>query len=81
MESYKSYDKSCDFGEYLDYENCKCRIKLNDKVVKECSENVLGNEMIYNEKVPSSCRIYIALFFIAFLIIICFSSAFVFIGT
>ena len=21
-------DKSCDFGEYLDYENCKCRLKL-----------------------------------------------------
>ena len=21
--------KSCDFGEYLDYENCKCRIKIN----------------------------------------------------
>ena len=21
------YDKSCDIGEYLDYENCKCRKK------------------------------------------------------
>ena len=21
-------DKSCDFGEYLDYENCKCRKSL-----------------------------------------------------
>ena len=22
-------DKSCDFGEYLDYENCKCRKKFD----------------------------------------------------
>ena len=23
-------DKSCDFGEYLDYENCNCRKRLVD---------------------------------------------------
>ena len=28
-------DKSCDVGEYLDSENCKCRKKLVDKVVEE----------------------------------------------
>ena len=33
-------DKSCDVGEYLDYENCKCRKKLFDKLVEECSENI-----------------------------------------
>ena len=33
-------DKSCDFGEYLDYENCKCRKKLVDKLVEECTENI-----------------------------------------
>ena len=33
-------DKSCDVGEYLDYENCKCRKKLVDKLVEECTENV-----------------------------------------
>ena len=33
-------DKSCDFGEYLDYENCKCRKRLVDKLVKECNENI-----------------------------------------
>ena len=33
-------DKSCDVGEYLDYENCKCRKKLVDKLVEECSENI-----------------------------------------
>ena len=33
-------DKSCDVGEYLDYENCKCRKRLVDKLVEECGENV-----------------------------------------
>ena len=37
-------DKSCDFGEYLNYKNCKCKKKLVDKLVKrssaeECIEN------------------------------------------
>ena len=32
-------DKSCDVGEYLDYENCKCRKTLVDKLVEECSED------------------------------------------
>ena len=33
-------DKSCDVGEYLDYENCKCRKRLVDKLVEECAENI-----------------------------------------
>ena len=33
-------NKSCDVGEYLDYENCKCRKRLVDKLVEECSENI-----------------------------------------
>ena len=33
-------DKSCDVGEYLDHENCKCRKRLVDKLVEECSENI-----------------------------------------
>ena len=33
-------DKSCDVGENLDYENCKCRKKLVDKLVEECTENI-----------------------------------------
>ena len=41
-------DKSCDVGEYLDYENCKCWKKLVDKLVEECGENINGNKMIYN---------------------------------
>ena len=42
------YDKLCDDGEHLDYKNCKCRKRLIDKRVKEFSENIDGNEMIYN---------------------------------
>ena len=34
-------------GEYLDYKNLKCRKKLVDKLVEECSENIDRNEMIY----------------------------------
>ena len=30
-------DKSCDFGEDLAYENCKCRNRLADKLVEECN--------------------------------------------
>ena len=33
-------DKSCDVGEYLDYENGKCRKKLVDKLVQECTKNI-----------------------------------------
>ena len=32
--------KSCDVGEYLDYENFKCREKWVDKFVEECSGNI-----------------------------------------
>ena len=32
----------------LDYKNCKCRKRLIDKLVEECSENADGNKVIYN---------------------------------
>ena len=34
------FDKSCNVGEYLDYENCKCRKRLVDKLVYEGGENI-----------------------------------------
>ena len=34
------YDKSCDIDEYLDYENCKSKKRLVDKMVDECDENI-----------------------------------------
>ena len=33
-------DKSCDVGKYLDYQNCRCRKRLIDKLVEECTENI-----------------------------------------
>ena len=68
-------DKSCDVGEYLDYENCKCRKKLLDKWVDECTEVVeevklakitlAENENMYK---CNSCTLYIVLFSIIFTI-------------
>ena len=40
-------NKSCDFGEYSDYKNFKCRKRLIDKLVEECSENIDGNKIMY----------------------------------
>ena len=34
------YNKSCDVAEYLDYENCKGKKRLVDKLVEECNENI-----------------------------------------
>ena len=34
------YDKAGDVGEYLDYENSKCRKKLVDELVDECTDTV-----------------------------------------
>ena len=65
-------DKSCDIGEYLDYSNCKCRKKLVDKLVEECTENV--EETILVEKASaknknkhncSFCTLYTVLFLIS----------------
>ena len=72
-------DKSCDIGEYLDYKNCKSMKKIIDKLTEECSENINGNGMLYNEtldiisssdnnKTSNSCIVYIVLFSV-FLII------------
>ena len=77
-------NKSCDIGEYLNYKNCKCRSKLVDKLVEECSDNIDGNEMIYNgnlygyEKVCNSCALYMVLFVIALSIIIAIVSEFLY---
>ena len=39
-------DKSCDIGEYLDYSNCKCREKLVDPLVEECTENINETRLV-----------------------------------
>ena len=30
--------KPCDVGQHLDYQNCKCRLKIADKLLEECIE-------------------------------------------
>ena len=42
-------NKSCGIGEYLDYKSCKGRNKIIDKLIEDCSKNIDGNEMLYNE--------------------------------
>ena len=61
-------DKSCDIGEYLDYENRKCRKRLIDKLVDECNENIDEEVKIVHENKDkcSSCILYIVLFSIFF---------------
>ena len=57
-------DKSCDVGEYLDYVNCKCRKKIVDKLVVECTENIdevkiTGTALFERgNECKSSCTIY-----------------------
>ena len=41
-------DKSCNICEYLDYPNWKCRKKLVDSLVKECTE-ITNETKITNE--------------------------------
>ena len=62
-------DKSCDIGEYWDYKNCKCRKRLVNKLVEECSENIDEVKIVSKNKDKcSSCILYIVLFSIFFTI-------------
>ena len=76
-------DKSCDVGEYLNFENCKFRKTLIDKLVEECSENTDGNEMTNvtlnkHKNVRRSCTIYIVLFSHIFVVNLSISSVFIY---
>ena len=61
-------NKSCDFSEYLDYKNCKCKKRLVNKLVEECNETIdevkltkitlAKNENSYK---CNSCILYIVL--------------------
>ena len=66
------YDKSCYVGKYLNYQRCKCRKKLVDKLVEECIETVEEMKIAENEKKNmhkfSSCTLYVVLFLIPFTI-------------
>ena len=82
-------DKSCDIGECLDYENCKCRKKIIDELVDECNENIYENESLdiiplnaiplnVYKKVCSSCMIHIVLFIVFLITSICTCCVFIY---
>ena len=61
-------DKSCDVGEYLDYNNCKYRKRLLDKLVEKCVKTIKEVKIFENRNKCSSCIMYIVLFSIFFAI-------------
>ena len=74
-------DKSCDFGEYLYYENCRCRKRLVDKLIEECNENIEQTSLIEINSTKckhNSCILYIVLFSIFFTINIGIATYFVY---
>ena len=62
-------DKSRDVGKYLDYANCKCRKKLVDKLVEECTDNIvdvnIAGMALFQRRNDRkfSCTIYVVLRF------------------
>ena len=68
-------DKACDIGEYLDYEHCKCRKKLVDKLVDEFAETIekvkLAKITLAENEISSKCSsftVYIVLMIVCFTI-------------
>ena len=68
-------DKNCDIGEYLDYENCKCRKKLADKLIDECAETIDETKLVNitfteneNNYECGSCIVYIVLMIVVIVI-------------
>ena len=65
-------NKACDIGEYLDYENYKCRKNLADKLVDECIETVEEVRLVKitfakNEIYKcTSCTVHTVLFWVFF---------------
>ena len=39
-------DKSCNIDKYLDYSGCKCKKKLIDSLVEECTENINETSLV-----------------------------------
>ena len=77
-------DKSCDVGQYLDHENCKCRKSLVDKLVEECNENIdeakLNEIALFEHKNGRVCyyTVFIVLVVIALVVSIVISTSFVY---
>ena len=67
-------DKSWSIGEYLDYSSCKCRKKLVDLLLEECTGNINATKLVNinvenkNNDRCRSCVVYKVLFWIFFVI-------------
>ena len=65
-------DKSCDFGEYLGYENCECRKRLVDKLVEKYNENIdeakLTEIALFEHK--NECACYYTVFIVLSIIVL-----------
>ena len=66
-------DKACDVGEYLDYKNCKCRKKLTDKLIDDCTKTIENTKLVNitfteneNNFECDSCIVYVVLMSVAF---------------
>ena len=68
-------NKNWDFSEHLDYENRKCRKKLVNKLIDECTATIeevkLAEITLFeNENKYGSCKVYIVLMIVVFTIFI-----------
>ena len=85
--------KSCDFSQYLNYKNCKCKKRLVNKLVErssyeECTENIEETRLTEKNSTEcnsvevrckhNSCTLYIELFSITFTVNIGIGSYFVY---
>ena len=67
--------KNGDIGEYLDYEDCKCKKELADRLVDECAESIDNTKLVnitFTENENSyecrSCMVYIVVMIVAVVI-------------
>ena len=67
-------DKSCNIGEYLDYSSFKCRKKLIDPLLEECTKTINETKLVKitveNKNNDRCCSyvVYMVLFWIFFVI-------------
>ena len=50
-------DKSCNISEYLDYSKCKCRKKLIDPLVEECTEFINETSLVKKLQIKMKMKV------------------------
>ena len=67
-------DKWCKLGEYLDHKNCVCKNKLVGRLVSECTSinGTMMNNNNYDNDYNTITYVFIGLFSLLLLVIICF---------